>query len=231
MDLRGRFIVIDGPDGAGKGTQIERLALRIRATGVACCTTRDPGGTEISNRIRHVVLEYDLTGMAPACEALLFMASRAQLVAEVVRPALERGEAVVCDRFVSATCAYQVATGFHVKHVLELARIAVDPTWPDLTIVLDVPPELGFQRTNRSPAASGKRGGATRGLMGDQLAMFADAHLDAMEQRPLDFHRRVRELFLELGSVYPRPVRTVDATATPDAVEAAVWQAVSDVFS
>jgi dTMP kinase len=226
MNLAGRFIVIDGPDGAGKGTQIERLAARITAAGTPCRTTRDPGGTEISNRIRHVILGYDLTGMDPTCEALLFMASRAQLVAEVVRPALAAGGAVVCDRFISATCAYQVAAGMPLDRVLALGELAVGQTWPDLTIILDVPPEVGFQRTGRTPRAAQKKTAS-----GDQLSMFADAHVDSMERRPLDFHRQVRQNFLALPQRYPRPVRVLDANRPPDEVEADIWQAVTDVLS
>lgn len=224
MKLSGRFIVLDGPDGGGKGTQIARLEARLAAQGIECRTARDPGGTTIGDRIRHVLLGYDLSLMDPTCEALLFMASRAQLVSEVVRPALKQGKAVLCDRFISATCSYQVAAGFDRQKVLELGGIAVGDAWPDLTLVLDVPPETGFQRTGRTPQKAARRAG------GDQMAMFADAQLDAMERRPLDFHRRVRELFLELPSVYPRPVRIIDASRTAEEVAEDVWSAVRDVF-
>ena len=151
MNLGGKFIVIDGPDGAGKGTQIERLKALITEQGGEWVYAKDPGGTLIGDRIRHVLLGYDLSEMDPHCEALLFMASRAQLVAEVVRPAVAAGKTVVGDRFISATCAYQVAAGFPREEVIALGRLAVGETWPDLTIVLDVPPEVGFERTKRSP--------------------------------------------------------------------------------
>ncbi|MBI5865111.1 MAG: dTMP kinase, partial [Planctomycetes bacterium] len=112
MQLGGKYIVIDGPDGAGKSTQIERLKSWIVAEGGQWTYAKDPGGTTVGDRIRHVLLGYDLSEMDPRCETLLFMASRAQLVAEVVRPALAEGRTVVGDRFISATCAYQVAAGF-----------------------------------------------------------------------------------------------------------------------
>ena len=115
MRLGGKFIVFDGPDGSGKGTQIERLKARIEADGGACVLAKDPGGTLIGDRIRHVLLGYDLSEMNPRCETLLFMASRAQLVGEVIRPALDAGKTVLCDRFISATCAYQAAAGFPVR--------------------------------------------------------------------------------------------------------------------
>jgi dTMP kinase len=227
MNLSGKFIVIDGPDGAGKGTQIERLKSLISERGGEWVYAKDPGGTPIGDRIRHVLLGYDLSEMDPHCEALLFMASRAQLVAEVVRPAVAAGKTVVGDRFISATCAYQVAAGFPRDEVISLGRLAVGSTWPDLTIVLDVPPEVGFERTKRSPKTSRR---PRKSANSDQLNMFADAQVDAMERRPLDFHRRVRENFRDLPSFYPAPVVVVDGTPAPDAVFAVIQEALERAF-
>lgn len=146
--LRGKFIVFDGPDGGGKSTQIERVVRLLDGHGVPVARAKDPGGTPIGDRIRHVLLDFDLSEMDVRCETLLFMASRAQLVGRVIEPALRRGEAVICDRFVSATCAYQGAAGYDMGQIIELARFAIGRTWPDVTIVVDVPPELGFRTTS-----------------------------------------------------------------------------------
>lgn len=231
MNLHGKFIVFDGPDGSGKGSQLDRLAEWIEGQGVAITRAFDPGGTEVGDRIRHVLLDYDLSKVDPRCETLLFMASRAQLIAEIVRPALAAGHVVLCDRFISATCAYQVAAGVSRDDVLMLGKLAVGDTWPDLTLVLDVPPEVGFERTGRSPHNTRKSGSGKRGPGGGQFEMFNGATPDAIERRSPDFHRRVRALFRELPSVYPVPVVVVDAARGPDEVFADVRQAVTRAFS
>lgn len=223
MNLAGKFVVFDGPDGCGKTSQLARLEAHLRAAGQEVTRAKDPGGTEIGDRIRHILLDHDLSKMDPRCEALLFMASRAQLVAEVVRPALAAGRAVLGDRFISATCAYQAAAGFPRDDVLALGRLAVGDTWPDLTIVLDVPPEVGFERTGRTP----RRG---KGQSAGQMAMFAGAQTDAMERRPLEFHRKVREYFRDLPGRYPRPVVVIDATPAVDVVFREVVAAVRLAF-
>ncbi len=216
--LRGRFIVFDGPDGAGKSTQRQRLAEVLEASGGAVVSCRDPGGTRIGDRIRSVLLDYDLSTMDVGCEALLFMASRAQLMSEVIKPALQENKTVLCDRFVTSTCAYQGAAGYDPKRVIELARFAIGDCWPDLTVILDVDTEAGFERIGRRPHHAGKNrqrsaGGAT---------LFAGSGPDAMEARSIEFHRKVRQMFRSVGEYYPRPVVTIDGRGDPDEVHQAV---------
>lgn len=225
MNLAGKFIVIDGPDGGGKGTQLTRLEQFIRAQGGAAVRAKDPGGTEIGERIRHLLLHNDISKMDPRCEALLFMASRAQLIGEIVRPALEAGNTVLGDRFISATYAYQGAAGFPREDVIALGGFAVGKTWPDLTLILDVPPEVGFERLGRQPHHAAKRGKSA-----GQMAMFDGAVVDAVEQRPLDYHRRVRQLFLELPGAYPGKVEIVDATRNADTVTADIFAVLKRMF-
>src|SRR6185436_4631396 len=168
--LSGKFIVFDGPDGSGKGTQLQLLAEKLTAAGLQVVRAKDPGGTPIGDRIRSVLLDFDLSTMDVRCETFLFMASRAQLISEVIEPALKASKVVLCDRFISSTCAYQGAAGYDPQRIIELGRLAVGNTWPQLTIILDVPPEEGFRRTGRKPHHAGqKRKDMGEGLFSDAL--------------------------------------------------------------
>jgi dTMP kinase len=194
----GRFLVLDGTDGCGKSTQIPLLGKVFEQRGFSVLQTYDPGGTEIGDQIR-TLLKYSAKGrMDVHTETMLFMASRAQLVSEVIRPALAEGKVVLCDRFVSSTCAYQGAGGYPVQEILELARYAIGCTWPDLTIVLDLPAEKGRHRTGvrngQAPAPDGK----------------PNTPEDRFDTRSLDYYQRVREGFLALPKYYPSPVEIVN---------------------
>lgn len=193
--LRGAFLVIDGPDGAGKSTQARRLGELLAARGVTVCPVRDPGGTAIGEKIRAILLDRAHERMSVACELMLYMASRAQLAAEVIRPAIQRGECVLADRYISSTVAYQGAGGIDVDSVMAAGQIAVEHTWPDLTIVLDLPAEEGLARVEKA------RGGH-----------------DRMEAKGAEFHRRVRELFLAQADRYPGRFVVVDARGSEEQV-------------
>jgi dTMP kinase len=220
---RGKFIVFDGPDGSGKGTQLDRLHGYLTKHGIPVVRAKDPGGTAIGDRIRRILLGYDLAEMDVRCETFLFMASRAQLVGEVIEPALAENKTVLCDRFISATCAYQGAAGYDPRRVIEVGKYAVGDVWPNLTVIVDVPAEEGFKRTGRRPHHAGKN--RKRHAAG-QESLFDDSHPDAMEARPLDYHRKVRENFLGLAGVYPKPVIVVDGMGDVDAVHQRVLEAI-----
>jgi dTMP kinase len=225
--LKGKFIVLDGPDGSGKGTQARRLAEALKAEGVELVPGKDPGGTEIGDRIRAVLLQHDLSKMDLRCETLLFMASRAQLIADVIGPARRAGRTVLCDRFISATCAYQGAAGADMQRIIELGRFAVGENWPDLTFIVDVPVEEGFRRTGRKPHHAGrnrdKNHDAAQGLLLD------DMQPDAMEARPITYHRKVRELFLKLPGMYPGHVEVIDGADAPEAVHQRIMETIARV--
>ena len=224
--LAGKFIVFDGPDGSGKGKQIDLLKDRLTADGLEVVCGKDPGGTEIGDRIRAVLLKHDLSEMDVRCETFLFMASRAQLVAEVIAPALKSGRVVLCDRFISATCAYQGAAGYDVKRIIELGRWAVGDTWPDLTLILDVPVKEGFRRTGRRAHHAGRRRKREHEMQG---LLLPDVQPDAMEARPIDFHRKVRQLFLKLPPQYPGRVEVIDGLGSPEAVQERIVETLQNV--
>ena len=209
--LRGKFVVLDGPDGAGKTSCLDRLQTDLTTNGAEVVRAVDPGGTSVGAKIRQILLSgKDLETMDPRCETLLFMASRAQLVTEVIQPAVKAGHVVLCDRFISATMAYQGAVGVDPRQVCDLGRFAVGSTWPDLTIVLDVPAEVGLMRAGRLAAQT--HGGEP----------------DAMERRSLEFHGRVADTFRRLTDLYPAPVVLVDASGSQDQVYRAVLEAIAD---
>lgn len=198
---RGAFLVLDGPDGGGKTTQVAALADWLRARGHAVTTCRDPGGTPLGDRLRALLLDRGAVRFGPRAEALLYMASRAQLVEEVVRPALARGEVVVSDRYLLANVVYQgFAGGLGVAEVGRVGLLATGGLLPDLTVVLDLPTDRARARVGRAR--------------------------DRMEERPADYHERVREGFLAAVAAaraggcayYPAPVTLVDASGAPDAV-------------
>jgi len=202
---RGWFITIEGPDGAGKTTQIERLAAHLRARGTDVVLTREPGGTWLGEQLRNVLLAR--TGSAAPTDALtdafLFNAARRQLVSEIIEPALSAGRTVLCARFADSTLAYQgYGAGLSLERLRALEAVATDSLRPDLTILLDLPIEAGL----------------TRKAPGDVNRFEAEFDLA--------FHRRVRQGFLALAVAEPTRFVVVDATRSPDDVAAAVNTAV-----
>ncbi len=191
--LTGRFIVIDGPDGAGKSTQLKLLAEFLQAGGLDVCQTRDPGGTAISDKIREILLDRSNDPMAVECETMLYMASRAQLAAEVIRPALAAGRCVLCDRYISSTIAYQGAAGADTDAIHTAAEIATGGLWPDLTVILDLPASDGLDRLTSSP--------------------------DRMEAKGPAFHAKVRDQFLAQAEASPESFAVVDAAGNVEQVQ------------
>lgn len=204
---RGAFITVDGPDGGGKTTQAALLAAHLQQRGMTVLVTREPGGTWLGERIRELLLER--TGSTaptdPLADAMLFDAARRQLVQEVIRPALDSGETVICARFADSTLAYQgYGAGLDIDLLRRLNDLATDGLRPDLTIILDVPVEAGLAR--KAP------GDVTR----------FEAEFD------LGFHRRVREGFLAIATAEPARVAVVDATREVDTVRSAITSLVDD---
>lgn len=201
--LRGRFVVFDGPDGSGKSTQFRRLVDLAEAHGVAVCEVREPGGTHIGEEIRKVLLDPSVKeDVDIRCEMLLFMASRAQLIAQKVEPALFRKELVLADRFISSTLAYQgTAGGVPVADILRVGQVALGKYWPDLVVVFDVDEETAATRIN--PLLREREFNADK---------------DRMEAKGAAFHRRVRQGYLDQAADDPDRYLVIDAAAEPDAV-------------
>ena len=190
MADRGIFITFEGVEGAGKTTQVQRLA---NALGSDVVLTREPGGTPVAERIRDLFLTAD--GITAVTELLLIAAARAQHVEELIRPALAANQIVICDRFIDATVAYQgYRGGIDLKLIHQLNQTATRGLKPDLTFVLDLPPEIGQQRQRRK------------------------THRDRLDKEPLESHYRVREGYLALAKADPHRVKLIDATQSVEAV-------------
>jgi dTMP kinase len=203
---RGRFITFEGGEGAGKSTQVQRLATRLQADGHEVVTTREPGGSPGAESIRDLVLRGEADRWSPVTETLLMYASRRDHIERVIRPALARGAWVICDRFADSTRAYQgAAGGVDPSFITALETYILETTRPNLTVVFDLPAEVGLERAHARAGAEMR-----------------------FESKGMAFHQRLREAFRAIAAAEPDRCAVVDATASMDAVEAAVWAAVSE---
>ena len=205
---RGRFITLEGGEGAGKSTQQRLLMQRLEGAGIAVIGTREPGGSPMAEELRTILLSGAAAPFGTTAEALLFSAARIDHLDTKIRPALARGTWVVCDRFSDSTRAYQGALGnIDPRLIVALERVTLGPTRPDLTLVLDLAPEIGLAR------ALARRG----------LAAVADR----FEAEDLAFHSALRTTFREIAAREPKRCALVNASSGPEAVAAQVWDAVS----
>ena len=208
---RGHFITFEGGEGAGKSTQIKKLAEQLDAVGVKTLVTREPGGSPGAEIMRHLVLSGMGKLLGPDAETLLFAAARDDHVKTVIQPALNQGTWVLCDRFFDSTRAYQGSLGQVPAGLLNaMQRVTIGDLKPDVTIILDVPVEVGLTR------AAVRRG---------------DGAPDRFEGENLQFHEKLREAYHRIAAEDPQRCMLIDANTDPDAVAARVWTAVSDHIS
>jgi dTMP kinase len=202
---RGRFITFEGGEGAGKSTQVKRLAERLRAAGLDVVTTREPGGSPGAEAIRDIVLKGAADRWSPVTEALLMYAARRDHVERVIRPALEAGKWVICDRFADSTRAYQGGAGGVAGGLISaLETHVLEDVRPDLTLMFDLPAEAGLERAHARAGAEMR-----------------------FESKGLAFHDRLREAFREIAAADPARCALIDAAGSIAAVEAQVWDAVT----
>lgn len=201
------FITLEGPEGSGKSTQIKRLAKRLEEMGYSVITTREPGGTPIGDQIRQVLVRMENKELHPRTEILLFLAARAQLVEQVIKPALQDGKIILCDRYGDSTLAYQgYGHGLDLEQLRRMLEFATDHLQPDLTILLDLDVKTGLMRKKAEDEWN---------------------RLDAYEAL---FHERVREGYLQLAREEPERWRIVDASQTIDAVQEDLFQIILEAI-
>ena len=202
------FITLEGPEGSGKSTQIKRLAKHLEEIGYSVITTREPGGTPISDQIRQVLVRMENKELHPRTEMLLFLAARAQLVEQVIKPALQEGKIILCDRYGDSTLAYQgYGHGLDLEQLHQMLDFATDHLKPDLTILLDLDVKTGLMRKKAKDEWN---------------------RLDAYEAL---FHERVREGYLRLAREEPERWRIVDASQAIDAVQEDLFQIILDALT
>ena len=191
------FITLEGPEGSGKTTAVKEAVEKLQAMGYQIVQTREPGGTPISEQIRNVILDKANTAMDPRTEALLYAASRRQHLVEKVWPAVKEGKIVICDRYLDSSLAYQGgARGLGVENILNVNLFATENTWPDLTLLFDIDPQVGLAR----------------------IASNADREVNRLDLEKLDFHNKVRATFLKLAKRYPDRFVIIDASQSREKV-------------
>jgi dTMP kinase len=207
QDGKGFFITLEGGEGGGKSTQARLLVQRLAGRGYDTLSTREPGGSPGAEKLREVLLSGAVAPLGPAAEAIVFSAARIDHLEKTIRPALAQGAIVVCDRFADSTRAYQGALGnLDPRLVSALEIVTVGPTRPDLTLVLDLPAEVGLRR------AAARRGAGAA---------------DRFETEGLAFHQALRQTFLDIAAAEPGRCVVIDASGTPEAVAAAIWRVVA----
>ena len=205
--MQGIFISMEGPDGSGKSTQIQLLSDYLRKKGYEIIVTREPGGNRISEAIREIILNKDYTEMDYMTEAMLYASARAQLMAQVIRPAIEAGKAVISDRFVDSSAVYQgMARGLGVEEIYRLNEFAIQGMMPGLTIHLDLPASVGLER------AKGR------------------AALDRMELEKAEFHEKVAQGYRDLAALAPYRIKTIDATQSIEEIHKEIVAYVDKIF-
>lgn len=193
--MKGLFITLEGPDGSGKSTIIKKLVKHLKRTDIEFISTREPGGTPISEKIRRIILDEKNTNMGPETEALLYAASRAQHIHEKIRPALEEGKLVLCDRFLLSSLAYQgIGRDLGIDRVKAINDFGVGHIYPDLILFFHIDPEDTLKRK------TSKKGG------------------DRLEQEGNAFHRKVYNGYMELLELYPKNIKVIDATQSIEKV-------------
>lgn len=213
--MAGQFVTLEGVDGSGKSTVLSHLGQALAAQGYPVVLTREPGGTDIGRAIRAVLLDVESTGMSPLCEAMLYAADRAQHISEVIQPALEAGNLVLCDRFTDSTIAYQsFGRGLERAWVEQLCEVAADGLVPDKTLLLDLPVEEGFRRLahRRATQDEGRR----------------EARLD---EETIAFHRRVYAGYRALAEASPDRFVIVDASRPVEEVVRACLETLAPLLA
>ncbi|MFA6309009.1 MAG: dTMP kinase [Clostridia bacterium] len=204
---RGMFITVEGTDGSGKSTQIEMMKDYINNKGIDVVLTREPGGTTISEKIRSIILDPENTKMADMTELLLYAASRAQLVDEIIRPAIEQGKTVIADRFIDSSYVYQgFGRGMGIEIIETVNKTAVDGILPNLTLFFDISPEIALERRTK--------------LSGP----------DRIEKEEMDFHMRVYKGYKKLASDNPQRIVTIDSNRGVEAIAADVRKIIDAVI-
>lgn len=193
--MKGIFITFEGPDGSGKTTQIRLLNKYLEEKGYKVLITREPGGTNISEQIRNIILDKNNTEMDNITEAMLYAASRAQHIAEVIKPELEKNTAIICDRFVDSSIVYQgIGRGLGIDFVKEINDKAIQGIMPKITFLMKLSPEIGLKRK------------------------LVETEHDRLEMEKLEFHKRVYDGYLKLESLYPERIVGIDASKSVEEI-------------